>query len=288
MLRRQGSPKINKEFDEKTGKRNEWYDPSRPEGVLVYKTADKLEYEEVKKLKDKKTGKYLRNEEGNFVYEKTGKIKTRTQKSTKMAETDDARTLISDLSHPTEEAYASYANYMKHLAQKARVAYLNTGKIDRNPSAALKYKAEVDKLNADLRIAEANRPRERRAQALATSRSDAKIRADEDLIKDEIKKLRNRELLAARKEVGAERHEIEISDRQWEAIQAGAISETQLMKILNHANIDKVRERATPRSNKGLSDGKIARIQALKSSGYTNQEIANALGCSTSTVAKYL
>ena len=256
--KRQGSPRINQ-------KGKPWYDPNRPEGVYVYKTADKLEY-----------------------VDKDGKIKRRTQKSTRMAETDDARTLISDAHHPTEEAYAKYANEQKELARKARMEMLNTGRIERNPSAAKTYEHEVSQLKSDLRLAEMNAPRERRALALANSRAKAKIEADPTLKKDEIKKIKNREVLKAREEVGAERHVIDISDRQWEAIQAGAISETQLAKILNHANPDRVRELATPRVRKELSAGKIARIKALKASGYTNQEIATAVGCSTTTVKNYL
>ena len=263
--KRQGSPKINYKVDPKTGKPNKYYDPSRPEGVYIYKTADKLEY-----------------------VDKDGKLKRRTQKSTRMAETDDARTLISDLQHPTEKAYAEYANQQKELARKARMELLRTGSIKRNPSAAKTYEHEVEQLKSDLKLAEMNAPRERRALALANSRAKAKIDADPTLKKDEIKKIKNREVLKAREEVGAQRHEVKISDRQWEAIQAGAVSETTLAKILNHANPDRVRELATPRARKELSTGKIARIKALKASGYTNQEIASAVGCSISTVKNYL
>lgn len=256
--KRQGSPRVNQ-------KGKTWYDPSKPEGALVYKTADKLEY-----------------------VDKDGKVKKRTQKSTRMAETTDARTLISDANHPKEQAYAEYANEMKSLANKARMEMVHTDNLKRNPSAAKTYAPEVEQLKSELRLAKSNAPRERRAQAIANSRAKAKIEADPTLKKDEIKKLKNRELLKAREEVGAERHEIKISDRQWEAIQAGAISDNQLMEILNHANADRVRELATPRATKELSSGKIARIQALKASGYTNEQIASAVGCSATTVRKYL
>ena len=43
-----------------------------------------------------------------------------------------------------------------------------------------------------------------------------------------------------------------------------------------------------PRQTKQLSQVKIDRISALKNSGYTNAEIADTLGVSSSTVAKYL
>ena len=256
--KRQGSPRINQ-------KGKPWYDETRPEGAYVYKTADNLEY-----------------------VDKDGKVKRRTQKSTRMGETDDARTLISDMNHPKEQVYAEYANEMKALGNKARMEMLRTENLKRNPSAAKTYAPEVTELKSALKLAEMNAPRERRALALANSRAKAKIESDPSLKKDEIRKIKNREVLKAREEVGAERHEIKISDRQWEAIQAGAISDTTLAKILNHANPDRVRELATPRSTKELSSGKIARIQALKASGYTNEQIASAVGCSASTVRKYL
>lgn len=256
--KRQGSPRINQ-------KGKPWYDETRPEGAYVYKTADNLEY-----------------------VDKDGKVKRRTQKSTRMGETDDARTLISDMNHPKEQVYAEYANEMKALGNKARMEMLRTENLKRNPSAAKTYAPEVMELKSALKLAEMNAPRERRALALANSRAKAKIESDPSLKKDEIRKIKNREVLKAREEVGAERHEIKISDRQWEAIQAGAISDTTLAKILNHANPDRVRELATPRSTKELSSGKIARIQALKASGYTNEQIASAVGCSASTVRKYL
>jgi cell envelope opacity-associated protein A len=205
-----------------------------------------------------------------------------------MGETDDARTLISDMNHPKEQVYAEYANEMKSLANKARMEMLHTENLKRNPSAAKTYAPEVMELKSALRLAEMNAPRERRALALANSRAKAKIESDPSLKKDEIRKIKNREVLKAREEVGAERYEIKISDRQWEAIQAGAISDTTLAKILNRANPDRVRELATPRATKELSTGKIARIQALKASGYTNEQIASAVGCSASTVRKYL
>ena len=94
----------------------------------------------------------------------------------------------------------------------------------------------------------------------------------------------------AREEVGSlsrRDRNIEITDREWEAIQAGAISETKLKQILNNTDIDKLRERATPRATVELSSVKINRIKAMSAS-YTNQQIAEKLGISPATVTKYL
>ena len=81
---------------------------------------------------------------------------------------------------------------------------------------------------------------------------------------------------------------ITISDGEWEAIQAGAISDTTLKEILRYADPDVVRARATPRASTQLSDARVNRIKAMANSGSTNSEIADALGISPSTVSKYL
>lgn len=96
-------------------------------------------------------------------------------------------------------------------------------------------------------------------------------------------------LTQARQQVGAERTTIPLDEKRWEAIQAGAISENQLIQILNNADIDQVRELATPRSRQTLSQAKQNKIAAMQASGnYSIAEIAQAVGVSSSTVAKYM
>ena len=104
----------------------------------------------------------------------------------------------------------------------------------------------------------------------------------------EKKKLSQQQLSRARIEVGAKRTPIEITPKEWEAIQAGAISENELMKILKYTDIDTVRKYATPSSKRALSNAQIARIKAMSDAGYTNDDIAKALGISTSTVIDHL
>ena len=94
--------------------------------------------------------------------------------------------------------------------------------------------------------------------------------------------------MKARNAVGAKRHPIEITPREWEAIQAGAVSENELAKILTHADIDVVRELSTPREKLTLSQAKINKMKAMATSGYTTSDIAKALGVSSSTVLKYI
>ena len=235
---------------------------------------------------DKETGEQRYKEVYEEYTDKNGKVKVRTQASTKMAETKDARTLSSGT--PQEEAYADYANNMKSLANRARREMMNTGKIAYSASAKSTYQAEVDSLEAKLNVALKNAPRERQAQILANAAVKAKKQENPDMTKGEIKKANQQALTAARNSVGAKREPILITDREWEAIQAGAISENRLTQIINNVDTDKLRQRATPRATTTLSSAKVNKIASMNASGYTTAEIAEALGVSASTVSKYL
>ena len=237
-------------------------------------------------LKDKETGEQSDKEVVEEYVDKDGKVHTRMQRSTKMAETRDARTLSSGT--PQEEAYADYANSMKALANQARKVMANTGKIEYSSSAKATYSDEVNSLMYKLNDALKNAPRERKAQAIANSVVEAKKKANPDMSKAEIKKASQQALTSARASVGAKRTPVQITDKEWEAIQAGAISENKLLQILNNTDIDEVRKRATPRTTNTLSQAKINRIATLRASGYSTSEIAEALGVSSSTVSKYL
>lgn len=257
VLKRKGTPRVNE-------KGKEWYDPSKPEGALIYKSV-------VEEFVDKK-----------------GKTRVRTQDSTQMAETSDARRLVSSLDSPKELAYADYANRMKAMANEARKAMVNAGRIEYNASARAVYKDEVDRLESQLKLALLNAPRERQAQLAANSEVRAMKKANPDMTSKEVKKKGQQALSRARIAYGASRHPIDITPRGWQAIQAGAISENRLAQILRFADADQVRQYATPRATTTLSPGKQARIRAMRASGYTTSQIASALGVSTSTVSKYV
>ena len=208
-----------------------------------------------------------------------------------MSETDDAMTLVSQARHPIELAYAQYANDMKTLANQARMEVESTGKIAYNANAKRVYENEVKSLNDKLNTAELNRGKERSAQRLANAEVNAKIKSNPDMDKGDIKKASQRALTKYRNEVGSvsrSERNINITEREWEAIQAGAISESQLRKILNNSDTARVRELATPRTKATPSSAQVSRIKALASSNYTLAEIAAKTGFSTSTVSKYL
>ena len=211
-----------------------------------------------------------------------------------MAETDDAYSLVSEYRHPMELVYADYANSMKKLANQARIEISRSGKIAYNKEAKAKYQDQVDSLTDKLEKAESNVVRERTANRMAAAvieskKKDAK-EAGIKLKNKEVKKASQQALSKARAEVGSvsrKDRNIVISDDEWKAIQAGAISEHMLKRILNNSDPDSLRQKAMPKSSASVTQATINRIQAMSAS-YTIQQIADALGVSTSTVSKYL
>lgn len=237
---------------------------------------------------DPETGKVTYKESGRtYVDHKTGKVVPATTKVKLMSTVDDAYDLSSGT--PQENAYADYANKMKALANQARKEYKSTGKIEYKASSADVYSKEVHDLNNKLDVAARNAPKERRAQAIANSVVKAKMQANPDMDKKEIKKAKQIAINNARASVGASSKDakITITDREWEAIQSGAISDSKLTQILRYTDKDAVRQRATPKTTSTLSTAKVNKIKSMKASGYTNAEIAEALGVSTSTISKY-
>ena len=276
--------KYQGEIDPKTGRLN------TPAGTLMSRSkgqAQVLKRKGSPKI-DPNTGELIWKSVEETYTDKDGKIKVRMQTSTKMAETKDAMTLVSKDRNPKELAYANYANFNKDLANKARLTMINTGKVAVNASAKKTYVKEVESLDNKLREAELNAPKERTAQRIANSELKAKIQANPDMTKAEKKKFGQRALSRARDQVGAKRTTIDIEPKEWEAIQAGAISESKLNRIINHTDTDKLKELATPITSKGLTNGQINRIKSLSKQGYTNAQIAEMLGKSATTISKYI
>lgn len=247
---------------------------------------------------DPKTGKITYKEVAEYYIDKNGKQQIRTQQSTKMDEAfnrgKDARSLISEADQPIERLYADYANNLKSMANEARRSMYDSDgrsiKLKYNAGAKATYQKEVNSLTAKLNLALKNTPFERQAQALANAELKAKKEAYPELKTDkkQLKKIGQQALTRARTKVGAHRNNIEITDKEWEAIQAGAVSDNILKQILDHTDIDSLRSRATPRSQSVMSPAKVSRAKSMRASGYTNAEIAKALGVSASTVSKYL
>lgn len=236
---------------------------------------------------DKETGELVYKEKADtYIDRKTGKTKENTLEVSLMSITKDPRVLSKGTVQ--EEAYAEYAASLKNMANSARLEYIHTHEFKRDPGAAKVYAAEVEQLNKDLTKAKMNAPKERQAQRIANAAIKTKTDANPDMDKEEKKKLKSMELAKARAIVGAERYEVPISDKQWEAIQAHAVSASALSEILKYADADRVRDLATPKARITLTPYMRSRLHAMANNGLTTSQIAEALGISTSTVSSEL
>lgn len=238
---------------------------------------------------DPETGKKIWNKADPWI-DKEGNEHFYQQKSYKMYETEDARELISKANTKIENVYADYANECKRLANQARYELKHTPNLEYNKEAAKEYAEEVNHLKAQLNTALKNSPRERQAQILANARVQSKIAAKkavgDEPTKAEIRKWTAQAIEPARKEVGAKKTRVTFSDREWEAIQKGAIPHTQLVKILNNADEKDYKARATPKERTVMTSAKIAKAKNLAKAGYTLDEISSYLGVSASTIGK--
>lgn len=279
--KRQGQPRVNLKKNANRNKEGDiWYDPTRPEGALLYKRADDADYS-FEKI-DPKTGQ-LKTYKG-----------TKQTESKKMLETDDAMTLVSPFRNKMELVYADYANSMKELARQSRIKASDTDKIAYDREAKKKYASEVESLKAKIEKAELNTARERAANRMAAAtvkaKKDAANAKGEEISGKDIKKAGQVALTKYREELGSvsrKDRNIVLTDREWEAIQAGAVSENTLNRILRNSDADSLRQRAMPKETKELNKAKQNRIKAMSAS-YTIAQIAEKLGVSTSTVTKYL
>ena len=155
------------------------------------------------------------------------------------------------------------------------------------PAARKVYREEYDNIMAQLNQALLNAPRERQAQRATAAEMQA-LEKEYKMTPKEKGKRAQQALQRYRVQYGAKRHPISLTQRMWDAIQAGALSDSQLRQVLRFADAEKVREYSMPKSTTQLSAGKQARIRAMLSSGYSYREIADALGVSKSTVEKYV
>lgn len=239
---------------------------------------------------DKTTGKLNYVPTGRtYIDRKTGKPVPVQQVVKKLADTDDAHTLVSS---PTgtriERIYADHSNSLKALANTARKEAVNTQTPAQSKSAKKVYHEEVSSLEIKLRNAKKNAPLERQAQAIANARVRQKKQENPDLDGDDIKKLKNQSLAEARVRTGAKKNAITITPREWQAIQAGAISGHKLNQILNNADIDQVRALATPRQATVMTAQKQSLVRQKLAAGYTLAEVSRDMGIPVSTISSSL
>lgn len=250
----QGGP-----FDKKTGKR-------------VYVETGK---KSLKKDTDPKTGK--------TIWVEGGPKKIKVKRGTLY---DDLHKLSSG--SIVETVYADYGNGLKALANLARKEMVATSVAKRDPSARKAYAKEVESLSEKLKTARRNAPRERQAQLLANTTVRRKIAGNPDIEESDHKRLKRQALAEARVRTGTRSYQIDITPSEWKAIQSNAVSSSMLSEILDHADLKTVQDYAMPQSRKTMSSAKVSRAKALARNGYTQSEIADALGVSTSTIQEAL
>ena len=244
-----------------------------PDGSLFYLTAPDSEL-------------YYTDSKGNKVM--------RTQKSTQMMETDDPYSLSSGT--PVENSYAHFSSVMKSMANNSRKEMLATPSLKYSPEAAQEYSKEVQSLKTRLLNAEKNKTRERMAVAYASDRTKERLSiykeenpgASKSDISKERKKISQQEIEAGRAKYNSKRSMLKLSDREWEAIQKGAIHESTLKRIMNNMDKGDLYSRALPKTQVQLTPMKINKMESMRSNGYTTAQISEALGVSTSTVQRYL
>lgn len=235
---------------------------------------------------DAATGKKMYRETGESYVNAKGKTIYKTVRTTKLADTDDAHTLSSGTA--IEKVYADHSNRLKALANQARKEMVATPNVRVNPSAKQVYAPEVKRLNAALNVALKNAPRERNAQIIANAIVRTKRDANPNMDAPELKKVKAVALAEARLRAHAGKERITISPREWDAIQAGALSQAKLVQILNNTDDEVVKQLATPKSKKLMTSTKLSRANAMLASGYTQAEVADALGVSLTTLKNEL
>jgi transposase len=231
---------------------------------------------------DRATGKKVYVPTGETYTNKAGKLVKRMVETQRLAEVDDAHTLSSGTT--IERVYADHSNSLKSLANQARKIAVSTKPKPYSPSAKIAFESEVKTLRAKLDLAKRNRPLERQAQLIANAAVQARLAANPGMEKSEIKKIQQQQLKIARARTGAGKNRIHLTDSEWAAIQAGAISTHTLKEILANADLDRVKELATPRAETSMSTAKISRARSMLALGYTQAEIADQLGVSISTL----
>lgn len=229
-------------------------------------------------------------ETGEKIYEETGKKnwqgKLVQETSTQMADTKDARDLISGKNSMIERVYAKYANQMKELALEARREMVRTPNLKYDPEARKLYANEVASLESKLVIAKKNAPLERQALLLANVAVKQYLYDNPQIKNDHgaLKKLKGRTLNEKRQVTGALKQRVKFTDREWEAVQAGAVHDTFLKDLLRNADSKQVKQLSMPRTRSVITPAKKSKINQMIEWGYDQARIAEMLDISISSV----
>lgn len=230
------------------------------------------------------------DDEGNVTWKK-GKVEAATSSSKKMLEVDDAFKLSSG--SKVETYYANYANALKSMALTARKEALSLKSPAPSETAKRAYDNEIKSLNSKLNTALKNAPRERAAQIKAAAAVQTFKKENKSYIKDDRDKLANKTLNDYRVKYGAKMsgekgRSIKLTQKEWDAINANALSGAKVKQILRYSSDEEIRKFAMPKESNKISAGKESMMKAMANNGYSLAEIADQLGVSASTVSKYV
>lgn len=254
----------------------------------------------VKKTENKKGDTIYKVTRKVFEYDDQGNIKQELakEKITRMRATDDANKLISYYDTKMEHIYADYANSLKSLSKEALKKAAESDTYVTSQSAKEVYKNEVNSIKKKLELAGTFKPLERKAQALANKiYRQMDEQTDEGIDKSNEKKAQNQAVAIARATITASSKDpvklkaskrIVLTDKEWDAIQAGAVSKQMVKDVLNNTDKDDLRRRAMPKQKIGMTKSEINRAQRLLDQGYTIAEVAKHLGYSTSKIESNL
>lgn len=270
-------------IDKETGEKKYYYTNKRK----VYFTNENTGKKYYKELTPNQQGY---SEEGKPV----------TIKSNQMTEAfvkgKDATSLISKGNYEIERVYAEYANRTRALANQARKDSLVIEATPYSKKAAEIYAKEVKSLEDKLKDSSVDASLERQALRTATVIVNQRVAAYPERYnpkttdgKAHLRKMKNQVIQQQRAILG-KRGAFDVTDREWEAIQAGALHKTAIVDIVNRANQDRIKELALPKadSTPSITEGRIAHAKAMLNSGFTQADVAEALGVSVSTLNKYV
>jgi hypothetical protein len=170
---------------------------------------------------------------------------------------------------------------MANTARKEGISAKNT---PYSPSAKAVYSNEVASLNSKLNLALKNAPLERQAQLLANSMVSVKRQANPHMEPEDVKKIKQQALTEARSRTGAKKTQIVVTQSEWDAIQAGAISTHKLTKILNNSDAESIKRLAMPKQAHKMTSTMKIRATSMLNSGYTQAEVADQLGIGLTTL----
>lgn len=274
--------------------------PEREKYYTINKDTGEKEYKLTGKKKvyfvNPKTGKkYYKNllpkQEGYDPNAKDVLIK-----STKMAEEKDARKLISPLKHPIEIIYANYANQMKAMGNEARKESLIKKETPYSRQAAETYKEEVKSLREKIENSKVNAALERLASRTAKVIIDERVAKYPDRYnkstpdgQKHLSKLKN-QVTNQQRHIVSKQPPFPITEREWEAIQAGALHKSDVKEIINKGDSDIIKGFAMPKNSNYpiLSPANLAHAKAMLNSGFTQAEVAANFNISPSTLRRAL